>query len=302
MITWTTNLKNIKLTYTLPHSDLNKVFTAELTGAEFERLSSFIFREYGIKLPEHKKLMLQGRLRARLRECKYNSFGEYIDFLFSSEGQQIELIHMIDVVTTNKTDFFREPDHFDYLFKCVLPEFYTLNRSSRSLQIWSAGCSSGEEPYTMAIILNEFRALKPGFRFEILATDLSSRAIEQARLAVYPESRVDVIPLSLKKNYLLKSKDKDKKMVRIVSSLRNSIVFERQNLMYLDEYRKSGFDVVFCRNTLIYFDRPTQIKVVTGLVNKLNHGGYLVIGHSESLLNERWLPLERIAPTIYRKK
>jgi chemotaxis protein methyltransferase CheR len=246
--------------------------------------------------------MLQGRLRARLKESNHKNFTEYIDFVFSSEGQQIELIHMIDVVTTNKTDFFREPDHFDYLFKTVLPEFYIRNRGSSAFSIWSAGCSTGEEPYTTAIILNEFKGLNPGFRFDILATDLSSRALEQARLAVYPENKVDVIPLSLKKNYLLKSKDKDKKTVRIVSALRNNIVFERQNLMHLNSYDRTGFDVIFCRNTLIYFDRPTQIKVVTELVNKMNRGGFLFIGHSESLLNEHWLPIDRLAPTIYRKK
>jgi chemotaxis protein methyltransferase CheR len=286
----------------VPVNELHKIYNAELSDKDFARLSDFIFREYGIKLPMHKKLMLQGRLRARLRERKFTSFDRYIDFLFSSEGQQIELIHMIDVVTTNKTDFFREPDHFDYLFNTVLSFYNKRPLPERKFSIWSAGCSTGEEPYTIAIILNEFKALNPGFNFTILATDLSSRALAHAQKAVYPENKVDVIPLSLKKNYLLKHKDKDKKEVRIVASLRNSIVFERQNLMQLSRYDKKGFDVIFCRNTLIYFDRPTQIKVVNELVNKLKPGGYLFIGHSESLLNEHWLPLERIAPTIYRKK
>ena len=283
-------------------NNLHKVYNAELSNEEFDRLSKFIFREYGIKLPEHKKLMLQGRLRSRLKACNHDNFSSYIDYVFSNKGQQIELVHMIDVVTTNKTDFFREPDHFDFLFKNVIEDFYKRNRSSVPFKIWSAGCSTGEEPYTMAIILNEFKALNPGFNFSIHATDLSTRALDQARLAVYPENKVDVIPLSLKKNYLLRSKDKEKKEVRIVAPLRNNITFERQNLMHLDLYDKTGFETIFCRNTLIYFDRTTQIKVVTGLVNKLNQGGYLFIGHSESLLNERWLPLERIAPTIYRKK
>lgn len=273
-----------------------------MSDKEFERLSEFIFREYGIKMPKHKKLMLQGRLRSRLKERNFTGFGQYIEFLFSSEGQQIELIHMIDVVTTNKTDFFREPDHFDFLFNNVLSEYKNRTPSGKTFNIWSAGCSSGEEPYTIAIILNEFKALHPGFEFKILATDLSSRVLDFAQTAVYPENKVDVIPLSLKKNYLLKSKDKVKKEVRIVASLRNSVTFERQNLMHLDKYNKSDFDVIFCRNTLIYFDRPTQIKVVNELVNKLNNRGYLFIGHSESLLNEHWLPIERVAPTIYKKK
>jgi len=282
-------------------SQIHNIFNATLSDQEFEKLSEFIFREYGIKLPKHKKLMLQGRLRSRLKARNMDNFSQYIDFLFSSQGQQIELISMIDVVTTNKTDFFREADHFDFLFTTILSEFIDHNSFNVQFNIWSAGCSTGEEPYTIAIILNEFKALHPAFNFNILATDLSSTALEQAKTAVYDEARVEIIPLSLRKNYLLKSKDKQKKEVRIVASLRNSVSFERQNLMQLDKYKRSGFDAVFCRNTLIYFDRPTQIKVVGELVNKLKRGAYLLIGHSESLLNEYLLPLERIAPTIYRK-
>jgi chemotaxis protein methyltransferase CheR len=273
-----------------------------MTEAEFYKLSEFIYREYGIKLPLHKKLMLQSRLRSRLRELNVSSYSEYLDFLFSNKGQQIELIHMIDVVTTNKTDFFREPDHFDYLYNNILEKHINNTGRGTTFKIWSAGCSSGEEPYTMAIILSEFKAIYPGFTFSILATDLSSRALESAKIAIYPESKVDVIPLSLKKNYFLKSKDKNRHEVRIASSLRNSVLFERQNLMELNKYNKTGFDVIFCRNTLIYFDRTTQIKVVGGLVEKLKLNGYLFIGHSESMLNEQSLNITRIAPTIYKKQ
>jgi chemotaxis protein methyltransferase CheR len=125
--------------------------------------------------------------------------------------------------------------------------------------------------------------------------------LEHAAKAIYAESKVEVIPLSLRKNYLLKSKDKTRKEVRVIAQLRNKIELERQNLMELSSYHKSGMDVIFCRNTLIYFDRPTQMKVVSGLCAKLKSGGYLFIGHSESLLNEQSLPIKRIAPTIYQK-
>lgn len=285
----------------LIESKLHKIYLAEMSDPEFTKLSGFIYREYGIKLPVHKKLMLQSRLRSRLKEHGMTSYGEYIDFLFSSRGQQIELIHMIDVVTTNKTDFFREPDHFDFLFNNILHEYITKTNTNQKFNIWSAGCSSGEEPYTMAIILSEFQALYPQFNFSILATDLSSRVLQTASLGIYPENKVDVIPLSLKKNYLLKSKDRNRQQVRIVASLRNAITFERQNLMELSKYDKKGFDVIFCRNTLIYFDRMIQVKVVSGLVEKLKPKGYLIIGHSESMLNEQSLSIQRIAPTIYRK-
>lgn len=282
-------------------ADVHKIYQTELTDQDFARLSSFIFSEYGIKMPPHKKLMLQGRLRSRLKERNISSFSEYIDFLFSNKGQQIELVHMIDVVTTNKTDFFREPDHFDYLFTNILPEFKS-QKQGNNFKIWSAGCSTGEEPYTIAIILSEFKSLHPGFDFHIKATDISTRALDHAIMAVYPESRVSVIPLSLKQNYLLRNKDKLKNEVRIVASLRRRVSFERQNLMEIQNSPDTGFDTIFCRNTLIYFDQPTQRRVIANFCDKLNTGGFLVIGHSETIFNEQFLPLERLKPTIYRKK
>jgi len=282
-------------------SDVHKIYQTELTDNEFMRLGSFIYGEYGIKMPPHKRLMLQGRLRSRLKARNMSSFSEYIDFLFSSKGQQIELVHMIDVVTTNKTDFFREPDHFDFLFTHILSDFFG-NTPRGAFKIWSAGCSTGEEPYTMAIILSEFRALNPGFDFQIKATDISTRALEHAILAIYPENRVSVIPLSLKQNYLLRSKDRSKDEVRIIAALRQKVHFERHNLMEIQNFPDGGFDTIFCRNTLIYFDHTTQRRVVANLCNKLEPGGYLMIGHSETIFNEQSLPLNRIKPTIYQKR
>ena len=281
-------------------NDLHKLYQAEMTDADFGRLSEFIFREYGIHLPPHKKLMLQSRLRSRLKVNGCSDFATYLTFLFSSRGQQIELIQMIDAVTTNKTDFFREPDHFDYLYKYVFVD-YQLHLANKPFKIWSAGCSTGEEPYTMAIILSEFKALHPRFDFEIVATDLSATALRQATLAIYPESKTQVIPLSLRQNYLLRSRDRTSKKVRIVSALRQKVQFERQNLMHTDNFGESDFDAIFCRNTLIYFDRTVQLRVVRALLAKLRPDGYFFIGHSESLLNDKWLPLKRVAPAVYQK-
>ncbi len=283
------------------YKDVHRLYETEMSDNDFLRLSGFIFSEYGIKLPAHKKLMLQGRLRARLRARSKPSFAEYIEYLFSSEGQQTELVHMIDVVTTNKTDFFREPDHFDYLYNNILPEFHLKSVPGRKFRIWSAGCSTGEEPYTLAIILSEFKALYPRFDFEILGTDISSRALDQARLAIYPENKVSVIPLSLKKNYLLRSKDKARNEVRISAEVRSRVLFERHNLMDIPALAHDHFDVIFCRNTLIYFDRGTQLRVVANLSSKLQQGAYLFIGHSESIVNEQILPLRRVRPTIYTR-
>ncbi len=281
--------------------NVNKIFHTEMTNAEFARLSSFIFQEYGIKMPPQKKLLLQGRLRSRLKARNIDNFGEYIDFLFSSQGKQLELVNMIDVVTTNKTDFFREPDHFEFLYENILSEKFARHKSPEVFKVWSAGCSTGEEPYTIAITLCEFKALHPGFDYHIYATDISSRVLEFASQAVYPEGKVAVIPLSLKKNYLLKNKDQTKKEVRIIASLRSKITFERHNLMEIEKLKYQDFDVVFCRNTLIYFERSTQLAVISNLCTKLKPGGYLIIGHSESILNDHILPLERVRPTIYQK-
>ncbi|HZK09217.1 MAG TPA: protein-glutamate O-methyltransferase CheR [Bacteroidales bacterium] len=281
-------------------NDLHKLYQAELSDSDFERLSEFIFREYGIHLPPHKKLMLQSRLRSRLKINGCFDFATYIAYLFSSRGQQVELIHMIDAVTTNKTDFFREPDHFDFLYRNVFIDHYQ-HSTNRSFKIWSAGCSTGEEAYTMAIILSEFKASHHQFEFEIVATDVSATALRQATTAIYPESKTQVIPLSLRKNYLLRSCDRTAKTVRIVSALRQKVHFERQNLMHTDKFHESDFDVIFCRNTLIYFDRVVQLRVVRALLDKLRKGGYFFIGHSESLFSDLWLPLKRVAPAVYQK-
>lgn len=281
-------------------NELHKIYQAEMSDADFARLSEFIFREYGIHLPPHKKLMLQSRLRSRMKANGCNDFSTYIAYLFSSRGQQAELIHMIDAVTTNKTDFFREPDHFDYLYKNILLDHYQ-HSENQYFKIWSAGCSTGEEPYTLAIIMSEFRALHPRFEFEIFATDLSSTALRQATLAIYPDSKTQVIPLSLRQNYLLRCRDRSAKTVRIVSALRQKVRFERHNLMHTESFHHKDFDAIFCRNTLIYFERAVQLRVIRALLGKLRTGGYFFIGHSESLFSDLWLPLRRVAPAVYQK-
>lgn len=280
-------------------SILNKIFSAKMTDDDFNRLSEFVFEQSGIKMPPVKKIMLQSRLQKRLRELKITCFKEYADYVFSKEGQRNEIIHMLDVVSTNKTDFFREPVHFDFLNSNVLPEFIQKNRVNYNMKVWSAGCSSGEEPYTIAITLNEFKRSYQKFDYSIMATDISSQILQKAITAVYKEERIVNIPLEIKKKYFLKSKDKDQKTVRVISELRNKTKYQRLNFMS-DVYNLTDtFDVIFCRNVLIYFNRETQEQVINKLCSKLKHGGYLFIGHSESILGMN-LPLEQIKPTIFR--
>ncbi len=282
----------------MPETDLNKLFKAKLSRSDFIRLSKYIYSEYGIKMPETKLIMLQSRLQKRLRELKMYSYKEYIDFVFSKEGQREEIFHMIDSISTNKTDFFREPAHFDFLTKTILPEFISKRYTRGQIKFWSAGCSSGEEPYTLAIVLSEFALQHPSFNFWIYATDISTRMLKHAVTAIYPEERVKILPLTLKRRYLLKSKDSKQKTVRIVPQLRKKVTFNRLNFMS-DTYNLThNFDVIFCRNVLIYFDRATQEKVISKLCGKLKIGGYFFLGHSESIMNMN-LPLKQVKPTVF---
>lgn len=282
--------------------NISDIYKAVMTAEDFKKLSSFIYKEYGIKMPEIKKTMLQSRLHKRLRELNMPNYKDYVEYLFSKEGQQTEVIHMIDMVSTNKTDFFREPVHFDYLHSDVLPELLHGDKPNRMIKLWSAGCSSGEEPYTIAISMSEFAAANPGhaFDFSILATDISTRVLKTAAEAIYKEQRVEMLPINLKKKYLLRSKDRSNPTVRIIPELRRRISFSRLNFMDSQYNVSDSFDIVFCRNVLIYFDRETQERVINKLCSKLKPNGFFFLGHSESITNFD-VPLHQLKPTIFRK-
>ncbi len=270
-----------------------------MTAREFTRLREFIHTQCGIKMPPVKKIMLEARLQKRLRRLGITSFREYFEHLFESPAGKQELVHMIDCVTTNKTDFFREPAHFNYLAESVLPEFM-LSEAGNAFMVWSAGCSSGEEPYTLAMVLHEFRGKNPGFRFSILATDISTRVLETARLGIYGQERVAQIPSALKYKFVLRGKDRSKGLVRIIPELRSLVQFQRVNLM--DEHcaLSEPADAIFCRNVIIYFERATQEQLLGRLCRSLKLGGYLFLGHSETVHGFD-LPLSRVGSTVYRK-
>lgn len=251
-------------------------------------------------MPEVKRTMLQSRLHKRLRELNMTNYKDYVDFVFSKEGQGNEVIHMIDVVSTNKTDFFREPVHFEFLHSTVLPELLNSERPNRFIKVWSAGCSSGEEPYTLAISLSEYMLEHPGFDYSIFATDISSRILKSAVEAIYKENRVEIMPIQLKKRYLLKSKDRTNPTVRIIPELRRRVTFQRLNFMDNQYNVPDNMDIIFCRNVLIYFDRETQEKVINKLCSKLKPDGFFFLGHSESITNFD-VPLKQLKPTIFRK-
>jgi len=280
----------------------NNQIRAQMSSELFNRLSDFIYTESGIKMPLSKKTMLEARLQKRLRAIGINSFGEYCNYLFSPEGIANELVNMIDVVTTNKTDFFREPQHFSYLLEHVLPDLINTKGSGirRPFMIWSAACSSGEEPYTLAMVLDEFSHKAQGFHYTVLATDISTRMLDKAKEAIYDEDRVQPVPVELKRKYLMRSKDRALRQVRIVPELRAQVRFRRLNFMAGDFGMREKMDVIFCRNVLIYFDRPTQEKVINRLCEHLRPGGYLFTGHSETISGMD-VPLETVANTVSRR-
>ena len=182
-------------------------------------------------------------------------------------------------MTTNKTDFFRESGHFDFLVEKALPEFAERNGSGRQFLIWSAGCSTGEEPYTMAIVLSEYALTHPGFRFRIMASDISNIVLAKAELGVYSNDVVAPVSLPLRRKYFMRCRERSSEQVRVVPELRRLVEFRRLNFMDADYGIDEKADAIFCRNVIIYFDRPTQERILRKLANCLAPGGYLFVGH-----------------------
>lgn len=269
----------------------------KLSTAEFQQLAGLVYAQCGIKLPPVKKILLESRLHKRLRALSMTDFKSYIAYVTSAEGIAHELVHMIDVVSTNKTDFFREPHHFEMLKSKVLPGFL---KQGQNFKVWSAACSSGEEVYTLAMVLEDFARLHTGFDYKIFGSDISTQVLQKAAQAIYRLEQAADIPMEYKRKYLLKSKDRANPTVRIAPGLRSKTSFGRINLMDNVLPVEDMFDVIFCRNVLIYFDRPTQEQVLNKLLGKLKRGGYLFIGHSESLF-QMDLPIVQIVPTVYVK-
>lgn len=278
------------------------IYKQQLTDKEFDFLSQLIYKTCGINLSSEKKILLESRLRKRLIHLKLDNFKDYIKHLNSAEALENELIPMIDLVSTNKTDFFREPEHFNFLENRILPEYLAGDdfRLGNPFRVWSAASSTGEEPYTISIVVSEFIEKNKQFKFETYASDISTRVLSHAYKAIYDYEKLNEIPYSLQNKYFLRSKEKDNRKIRVVKHIRNRIKFYRLNLIENGFEIPNNFHVVFCRNVLIYFDKETQLKVVENLLSHLRTGGYLIMGHSETLQSMD-LPVKRIESTIYKK-
>jgi chemotaxis protein methyltransferase CheR len=275
--------------------------SANLNMTEDERLeiSSYIEKEFGIKMPEAKKPLLTGRLSKRLRHLKMKSFSEYFDLIHMPQHSD-EYRTFIDLVSTHETSFFREASHFDYLMETALPHLMHAGvGTQRPLSFLSAACSTGEEMYSMAIVLEEFAVQQRirNFKYHLIGTDISVNVLQTAARGVYKSAVIEKIPLFAHK-YFMRSKDSRKDAVRIIPEIRMHIECMEMNLLDAKYPFDYVFDVIFCRNVMIYFNRKTQERVARTLCRHLSPEGYLFVGHSESLLGFP-LDIETVAPATY---
>jgi len=268
-----------------------------ITDREFRKLADYIKTNYGINLKEEKRSLVVGRLHHVLEQNNFKSFSEYYDYIISDKtGEAVETL--VNKITTNHTFFMREPDHFYYFRNKALPAI-TAMAKDRDLRIWSAGCSSGEEPYTLAMIIDEFFGKeKCLWDTKILATDISGKVLEEAARGIYPSERTAVLPPQWRLNYI-KTIDSEKSVIS--EKIRNEVIFRKFNLMEKVFPFMRKFHAIFCRNVMIYFDSQTKKELVQKFYDCTENGGFLFIGHSESLGKEE-TKYKYVMPAVYRKE
>lgn len=267
-----------------------------ITAEEFSRFRTLIYDESGISLSEQKRTLLASRLSRRLRDLELATFSDYYAKVTEDPTRE-EFTRMLDLISTNKTDFFREPKHFAFLRERIIPEL----EGTKRIRIWSSACSSGEEPYTIAMTLFDTVRNPAEWDFKILASDLSTRVLAKAAMGTYDEERVCGVPSEVIRRHFLRGRGESAGLLKVKPHLTEMIQFRRINLMDDHFPIKSSLDLIFCRNVMIYFDRPTQETLVNKFHHYLKPGGYLFIGHSESL---QWVRqhFKSLAPTIYQKE
>ena len=267
-----------------------------ITEAEFRKLTNYIKTHYGINIKEEKMSLVTGRLSNVLIQNNMDNFSDYFQYVILDQTGNAA-VELINKITTNHTFFLREADHFEFLKTKVLPYFHGVIKD-KDLRIWSAGCSTGEEPYTLAMILDEYFGKEKIFwDTKILATDISAAALEKAQNGLYTAEEMSVLPSHWKQNYLERSSSE----CRITQKIQNEVIFRKLNLMDHSFPFKKKFHVIFCRNVMIYFDSNTKCELVRKFYDLLEVGGYLFIGHSESISREE-TDFKYIMPAVYRKE
>jgi len=268
----------------------------DITEWEFIELVGFVKQNYGINLLQKKPLVC-GRLSNYILQSGFHSFSEYFSHVKSDSTGQAGVI-LVNKLTTNHTYFLREPQHFEILERVILPQFAASEARNKDLRVWSAGCSTGEEPYTLAMIINSyFGAAKSDWDTKILATDISTAVLETAQKAVYPSKQLEPLPKHWQLQYF---REVDAECSALKEIIRREVVFRRFNLMNEIFPFKKKFHIIFCRNVMIYFDAATKDELIKRFYDHLEIGGYLFIGHSESI-NRHESKYQFVAPAIYRK-
>jgi chemotaxis protein methyltransferase CheR len=276
-----------------------------LSDSEFEFLKDLVYKRVGIFLAPHKKILVQSRLSLRLRQNGLSTFDEYVqklkvDFKFAKD----EVPEIINRITTNKTDFFRENHHFEFIKNKLLPELEEKYKGqfNKTLRVWSSACSTGEEPYSIAITLLEYMETKPGWNMKIIASDVDTNVLQTAREGIYRSDRLDTVPEFLKQKYFERI-DQEKNIISYKAKpiLKGMIDFRQINLLNTPYPISESIDILFCRNVIIYFDKPTQKKIFAGFVEKLKDHSYMMIGHSETLFGISD-DFKFLGHTIYKKK
>jgi chemotaxis protein methyltransferase CheR len=274
-----------------------------LSEREFSLFQALVEREAGIHLGPTKQALLVGRLSRRVRALGLPSFGAYYRLVLS-RGNEAERIRMLDCLCTNETHFFREPEHFDFLRQRVFPEWTrraAQGLMARRVRVWSAGCSTGEEPYSLAMELLAHFPAGSGWEVEVLATDLSTWALERARQGLWPLERAASIPRPLLRDFMLKGVRGQEGLMKAGAELRAVLRFARVNLNDERGWPTGPFELVFCRNVLIYFGAESRAQALGGLLRRLQPTGYLFLGHAESLTGSAE-PARCVAPNIYRAR
>ncbi len=280
----------------LARSDSQREREFEFTSGDFEAVRQTLYEHAGISLNDGKSDLVYGRLARRLRALRVASFSDYLKYVNSAAGEG-EMVHFINALTTNLTAFFREPHHFEFLAQTALPEAIQRHQADRRVRLWSAGCSTGEEPYSIAMTLFESQLCRDSWDTRVLATDLDSNVVEAAHQGIYATRRIADISRAHAGRWFHYLQGGDD--VQVDSTLQSVITFKQLNLMH--EWPMRGpFDIIFCRNVVIYFDKPTQKRLFDRYADILVKGGYLFLGHSETMhnLSDRF---ELIGKTIYRK-
>jgi len=277
-----------------------KTIERNMSQKTFIKFKNFIETNIGICIPDAKKVMIESRLLRRLKALNFNTYSEYSEYFFSLDGHSDELPRFVECITTNKTDFFREVAHFNYLRDQVLPELFS-NPDIKDLRFWSAASSTGAEAYTMAMFIEEFLENNTQKNYKILATDISEKVLKVGEAGVYSQETCEPIPLNFKKKYCLLSKDRENPTVLMSMKLRSKIFFNKINLISESYQINNKYHVIFLRNVMIYFNKETQVNILNNLYKHLHPCGYLFLGHSENL-SEKSLPFKRVGPSIYVKR